>query len=67
MIDLQRWLGGSRYKSMTQETVQKAANENPIDVNHGIFRRSMTRIVWIFKIVDLALDDIESGRIQLLK
>ena len=63
MIDLQRWMGGSRYKSMTLETVQKA-KEN-IDVNHGIFRRSMTRIVWIFKIVDLALDDIESGRIQL--
>jgi hypothetical protein len=33
-----------------------------------IFRRSMKQIVWIFKIVDLALDDIESGRIaQLLK
>jgi hypothetical protein len=50
---------------MTPETVQRS--NLSIDVNHGIFRRSMKRIVWIFKIVDLALDDVESGRIQLLQ
>jgi hypothetical protein len=65
MIDIQRWMGGSRYKSMTPETVQRS--NQSIDVNHGIFRRSMKRIVWIFKTVDLALDDVESGRIQLLQ
>ena len=63
-IDIQRWLGGSRLKSMTPETVFKA-NQN-IDVNHGIFRRSTERLIWIFQTVDKALDDVESGRIQLV-
>jgi len=63
IIDIQRWLGGSRYKSMTPESVTKA-QEN-VDVNHGIFRRSIERLVWIFRTVDAALDDIESGKLKL--
>ena len=62
-IDIQRWLGGSRYKSMTPESVSKA--QQNIDVNHGIFRRSIERLVWIFQTVDGALDDIESGKTKL--
>ena len=62
-IDIQRWLGGSRYKTMTPESVSKA--QQNIDVNHGIFRRSIERLVWIFQTVDGALDDIESGKINL--
>jgi len=50
-------------KSMTPETM-KAAGEN-IDVNHGIFRRSIKRIMWIFKTVDNVLDDVEAGQLKL--
>ena len=63
VIDIQRWLGGSRYKSMTPESVTMA-QEN-VDVNHGIFRRSIDRLVWIFRTVDAALDSVESGKIKL--
>mmetsp|Transcript_19408 Transcript_19408/g.48343 ORF Transcript_19408/g.48343 Transcript_19408/m.48343 type:complete len:456 (+) Transcript_19408:623-1990(+) len=63
-IDIQRWLAGSRFKSMTPETVLKA--QKNVDVNHGIFRRSVERLVWIFQTVDDALDDVESGKITLI-
>jgi len=62
-LDYQRWQGGSRLKSMIPETM-KAAGEN-IDVNHGIFRRSIKRIMWIFKTVDNVLDDVEAGQLKL--
>lgn len=62
-IDIQRWLGGSRFKSMNPESMRRA--QQNIDVNHGIFRRSIDRLVWIFRTVDRALEDIESGRIRL--
>ena len=63
-IDIQRWLGGSRLNSMTPESVLKA-QEN-VDVNHGIFRRSVERLVWVFQTVDGALDDVESGKVPLI-
>ena len=63
-IDIQRWMGGSRYRSMTPESVRRA--QKNVDVNHGIFRRSIERLVWIFRTVDEALDQIESGKIELI-
>jgi hypothetical protein len=63
-IDIQRWMGGSRYRSMTPESVRRA--QKNVDVNHGIFRRSIERLVWIFRTVDEALDQIESGKIDLV-
>lgn len=42
-IDIQRWLGGSRFKNMTPESVLNA--QKNVDVNHGIFRRSVERLV----------------------
>jgi hypothetical protein len=62
-LDYQRWQGGSRLKWITPETM-KAAGEN-VDVNHGIFRRSIKRMVWIFETVDSVLDDVEAGRLTL--
>ena len=61
-LDYQRWQGGSRLKSMTPETLKKAG-EN-VDVNHGIFRRSLERVKWIFKVVDGVLDEVESGSLN---
>lgn len=64
-VDIQRWLSGSRYKSMSPESVAKA--QLSVDFNHGIFRRSIPRLVWMFQTVDRVLDRIESGEIVVSK
>ena len=62
MLDYQRWQGGSRMPSMTLETM-KAAGEN-VDFNHGIYRRSMGRMVWMWQLVDQLLDEIQVGDLR---
>ena len=62
-LDYQRWQGGCRLPDITPTTMSAAAES--VDVNHGIFRRSLPRMLWIWKAVDGALDDIDAGRLSL--
>mmetsp|Transcript_18950 Transcript_18950/g.39445 ORF Transcript_18950/g.39445 Transcript_18950/m.39445 type:complete len:401 (-) Transcript_18950:20-1222(-) len=62
-IDFQRWLGTSRTPTMTPTSLKQSA-EN-VDVNHGIWRRSLDRIAWLWRLVDTTLDEIDSGALVL--
>ena len=42
-LDYQRWQSGSRLPSTTPESM--AAGREKIDVNHGIYRRSLPRML----------------------
>ena len=64
-LDYQRWQGGSRLKSMTPETMRKAKLN--VDVNHGIFRRSIERVKWVFQTVNAALDEVEAGTLSIVR
>lgn len=48
-LDLLRWITAARLKDYTVEKLKKAAAEDPIDVNRGIWARSVPRIVWGWK------------------
>ena len=61
-IDFQRWLHSSSTPSMTPESLQRSKQN--VDVNHGIWRREIDRIAWLWKVVDEALDDIDNGLIK---
>ena len=62
-LDYQRWQGGSRCPSMTPASVKNGCEV--VDVNHGIYRRSVARNVWTWKLVDAILDDIDRGEFKL--
>ena len=53
---------GSRLPSTTPESM--AAGREKIDVNHGIYRRSLPRMLWIWQLADACLDDFEAGRLH---
>ena len=56
-LDYQRWQGGSRMPGMTPASMRAA--QDAIDVNHGIYRRSLRRMKWVWQVVDGALDRAE--------
>ena len=62
-VDFHRWLATSRTRTMTVESMGKSRDN--VDVNHGIWRRSIERIAWLWKLVDEALDDIDRGVLKI--
>jgi len=56
-LDFHRWLSSSRLPTLTPSKL-KASKEN-VDVNHGIWRRNLGRIEWLWKVVDGVLEEVE--------
>ena len=58
-LDLMRWITAARLKDYTVEKLRKAAAEDPVDVNRGIWSRSVPRLAWTWKRVEEWLDEME--------
>mmetsp|Transcript_42732 Transcript_42732/g.96277 ORF Transcript_42732/g.96277 Transcript_42732/m.96277 type:complete len:415 (-) Transcript_42732:164-1408(-) len=57
-VDFLRWLVAGRYPSFSPATVTKSIEK--VDINHGVWRRSIARNVWLCKLASQYLSEFET-------
>eukprot|EP00929_Paragymnodinium_shiwhaense_P091129 TRINITY_DN51170_c0_g1_i1.p1 TRINITY_DN51170_c0_g1~~TRINITY_DN51170_c0_g1_i1.p1 ORF type:complete len:426 (-),score=60.19 TRINITY_DN51170_c0_g1_i1:171-1448(-) len=62
-MDFLRWLSGARLGGFTPEKLAANALPEKVDINRGIWSRSVVRIKWLYQRAEEAVEEAEQGRL----